>query len=83
MLHDVPAPDKHAPSLERRRGYRALQAEEDVTIEEETREEEEAEREEEREIARKEGWMALGWRFAVSASMTVRADSLRHGPSKQ
>jgi hypothetical protein len=53
--------------------------EEDTTVYESVQtaaqSEEAQEREEEREIARRDGWEALGWSFAVSAIMTVRVAS--------
>ena len=75
VLHNVTPPSKDGPALERRRGYSALR-DEDTTIEVNTRNAdvsgEAPEQDEEREIARRDGWSALGWSFAVSATMTVR-----------
>lgn len=81
MLHDISPPSKNGPAIDRRRGYSALQGEDDVTIDDSARDhdtqatEEELEREEERGIARRDGWSALGWSFAVSASMTACSHS--------
>lgn len=74
VLHDIPPPGARRAdeSLRHRRGYTIVRSEEDphsdgVVIEGP----EDEPSQEEREVVRKEGWIALGGSFALSALMTV------------
>lgn len=74
VLHDIPPPGtgRSDDTLRHRRGYRALQSEENGQSEEVTIESiEEEQSQEERDAVRKEGWLALGGSFTASAFMTV------------
>ncbi|TDL14427.1 OPT oligopeptide transporter [Rickenella mellea] len=73
VLHDIPPPGS---SARRRKGYRALSANEDIDIPDTVNPEEAAASnndsyDEERETVRQEGWTTLGWSFLASAVMTL------------
>ena len=74
VLHDIPPPgtSRSDDSVRHRRGYRAIDAEEDCEPDNVAFEAgEEAQDQEERDLVRKDGWLALGSSFLASAFMTV------------
>ncbi|KAI5118103.1 hypothetical protein M0805_005210 [Coniferiporia weirii] len=78
VLHDVPPPgvNRSDDSLRRRRGYSALQANDEGQSDGAAPympEEDVEDRAEERDAVRKDGWLALGWSFATSSLMTLMA----------